>query len=310
IGDIAWSADNRSLIVTGVRQGIRRLWRLSVDDGSEEALSAAGEGAYYPSVSRQGNRLAFVREQSDSDLWRAELLTPHGPSKMPVPVTSSTRIEGAPRFSPDGTKIAYQSGRSGEPEIWVSDPDGANAIQLTSLRADDPEMPSWSPDGRTIAFSGGGAFQIISAAGGQPRALSSDLGAFNGPSWSRDGRFLYYWKDSGGQAQIWKVPVAGGRAIQVTRSGGVASAESADGKSLYCTKRDARGIWRIPVIGGEETLVMDQLSNPLPGYWSLAEDGIYFVKWVPSSQPSIEFYDFATSRSTKLLTMSGLPDDW
>jgi len=310
IGDIAWSADSRSLIVTGVRHGIRRLWRLSVDDGSDEALSAAGEDAYYPSVSRQGDRLAFVREQSDSDLWRAELLTPHGPGKAPVPVTSSTRIEGAPRYSPDGAKIAYQSARSGEPEIWVSDPDGGNAIQLTLLRADDPEMPSWSPDGKTIAFSGGGAYQLISAAGGQPRELSTGFSGFNGPSWSRDGRFLYFWKDDAGQAQIWKVPVSGGHAIQVTHSGGFASAESLDGKFLYFTRRDAAGIWRMPVTGGKETLVMDQLSYRLPGYWALVEDGIYFVKTAPNSAASIEFYDFATRRSTKLLTMSGLPDDW
>ena len=166
VGTLAWSADSRSLVLTGQRDGVRQLWRVYVSDGHEEPLKELGENTYYPSVAKQGDRIAFVRNLSDSDLWSTKLVSPHGPGGPATHVLSSTRVEAAPRFSPDGKRIAFESLRSGTAEIWVSDPDGSNAEQITFLRTSDPEMPSWSPDGKTIAFGASGLNQLVSATGG------------------------------------------------------------------------------------------------------------------------------------------------
>jgi len=79
------------------------------------------------------------------------------------------------------------------------------------------------------------------------------------PSWSRDGRWVYFVSNRSGENQVWKVPAEEAKAVQVTRKGGFAAFESIDGRYLYYAKsRDASGIWRVPVDGGEEIQVLDQ----------------------------------------------------
>jgi Tol biopolymer transport system component len=79
------------------------------------------------------------------------------------------------------------------------------------------------------------------------------------PSWSRDGRWIYFASNRSGQWQVWKVPSSGeeaGSARQVTRGGGFGATESADGKYVYFSRRlsepldPQNAIWRVPVEGG------------------------------------------------------------
>lgn len=310
VGGLAWTADGNSLVMTGNREGVRKLWRLGIKDAREELLAGVGDDAFSPAVSRQGHRLAFVHDVENSDLWRTQLSSPQGPGAAPEHVVSSTRIEGAPRFSPDGSRIAYQSYRTGTPQIWVSDPDGSNAVQITFLRTAKPDAPAWSPDGRTIAFGEGGKFQLVSASGGPPRQIAQSLDYFNGPSWSRDGRFLYFWKPgTGGEAQIWKIAVDGGRPVQITRNGGFSSRESPDGKFLYFTKQKSSGIWKVPAEGGPETLVVDRAQASLPGYWDVVSDGIFYVD-AAGPNGTIAFFSFEKKQSTPVVSMRGGPDPW
>jgi hypothetical protein len=58
-----------------------------------------------------------------------------------------------------------------------------------------------------------------------------------------------------GRLEVWKVPVAGGQAIQITSRGGFAAFESQDGKTLYYAKGiDIDGLWSVPVNGGMKHL--------------------------------------------------------
>ena len=100
----------------------------------------------------------------------------------------------SPAFSPDGRTIAYMSAH----ELWLMDADGGNQRQLT--RAGElSEYPSWSPDGRALAFSGhrGGDFEVlrIDAAGGEERNLTNTPGDDKWPAWSPDGKQIAYISD-------------------------------------------------------------------------------------------------------------------
>jgi len=309
VGGVTWSAAGDSLILAGNQGGVRKLWRVSIKTGRDEELPGLGTDEYYPAVSRRGSRIAFVRDIEDCDLWRSEL-TADGGGRTPVRILSSKRVEGAPRFSPDGKKLAFQSYRSGVPEIWISNPDGTDAVQVTNLRTSKPEMPAWSPDGRWLAFADGG-FHVINSTGGQPRRLFTSADDFDGPSWSHDGQQIYFWRRHLGEdAQIWRVPATGGVEVQVTHNGGASSMESADGQFLYFTKLMRPGLWKMRVGGGAETLVIPSMPSDFPGYWALAADGIYYLDGSRPDTPEVDFYRFATRDSRRVVSLNGQPVVW
>jgi Tol biopolymer transport system component len=306
IGGLAWTADGQALVLSLNQHGTRRLMKLPASGAKPEPLPIGGEDAYYPAVSRSGNRLAFVRDISDTDLWRVELNAPPGRGR-PAALVTSTRRDAEPRFSPDGKKIAFQSNRSGSLEIWVSDADGSNQRQLTSFNGPNAAWPSWSPDGRHIVLWAG-ALYVVSSKGGPPSRVSDGEMGGELPSWSKDGKWIY--SASGINPNVWKVPAQGGRAIQITKNGAFSARESPDGQYLYYTKSDGPGIWRVPVSGGQETRVIEEFPQHLPDYWDVVDDGIYFADPTTSPYPTIKFLSFATRRKTPVAMLAGPAVAW
>jgi Tol biopolymer transport system component len=117
------------------------------------------------------------------------------------------------------------------------------------------------------------------------------------PSWSPDGRWIYFDSARSGEQQVWKMPANGGEPIQVTRDGGFAPLESQDGKFLYYLKRLIdTDVWRIPTDDGQGTRVLEGLSD----YRNLAvvENGLMFVPTRNTS--SLQFLNFVTGKITLL----------
>jgi Tol biopolymer transport system component/DNA-binding winged helix-turn-helix (wHTH) protein len=289
------------------------LWRIAVSgsggrSAEPQRISSLGENAFQPAISRRGHRLAYSSESFHSSIWR--LAAPAGPSarsgksagsfNRPTPFISSTRDDLAPQFSPDSKKIAFESRRSGNLEIWVCNGDGSNPVQLTSFHGPDVTTPRWSPDGGRIAFDSNaeGEFDIwvIDANGGKPQRMTTHPANDGNPSWSRDGGWIYFDSARAGEPQVWKIPANGGEAIQVTRDGGFAPLESPDGKFLYYVKSlFETNVWRIPVEGGQATMVLEGLSNYLN--LAIVEGGIYFVpKRGSAAGFSIQFLNLATNK--------------
>jgi Tol biopolymer transport system component len=142
---------------------------------------------------------------------------------------------------------------------------------------------------------------VVSAEGGRPRRLTREASQDAIPSWSADGRWVYFNSDRSGTYQIWKMPAQGGEALPVTKGGGFDSLESPDGKFLYYTKgREVPGIWRLPVGGGQETPVLDHHRAGYWRAWDVVADGIYFATAEVPSRPVIEFFSFATGQVTQI----------
>jgi len=306
-----WTADGREIVYSSNRAGPASLWKVSASGVTPaERLTVGGDNAVYPSVSRQGHRLAYAHGSADLNIYRIEISGSMGRPSSPAKFISSTQKDMNSQFSPDGKRIAFESTRSGNGEIWVSDSDGSNQAQVTFNGA-WTGTPRWSPDGRQIAFDSKREadwdIYTISLDGGLPRRVTTEPSDENVPSWSRDGRWIYFSSDRTGKQQVWKAPAEGGEPVQVTKEGGFLAFESPDGKYVYYTKdRDVQltpGIWRTPVEGGDETVVLDTFNAANWGDWAVVEEGIYFINCDAKGACAIQFFDFARRRVTQVAAL-------
>jgi Tol biopolymer transport system component len=128
-------------------------------------------------------------------------------------LTFGPNSSGTPRWSPDGTKIAFFSYRDwetteGTSEIYVMNADGSNIVRLTNNTVLD-NSPGWSPDGTKIAFASttqNSSYDVyvMNADGTDRVRLTTDPGQDDSPAWSPDGTKILFRSDrSTGYNEIW-----------------------------------------------------------------------------------------------------------
>jgi serine/threonine protein kinase len=330
ISRLAWTMNGQEIIYDSTLIGNWTLWRIPTSGGEPEALFS--ERAIYslPAVSRQGRQLAVVERHYDTDIRRLEgptAFTMFGPASVTkydrsgggveIKREQMTRLitsqgeDDSPQFSPDGKKIAFASNRSGSMEIWVCASDGGSPLQLTHAGVVGAGSPRWSPDGQRLVYDSNLNLLIVHAEGGSPRPLTMEASRDILPNWSRDGAWIYFSSDRGGDRQIWKMPSAGGPAVQLTRKGGFEAVEAPDGKALYYSKENTDGLWMIPSAGGEERPVPELAEAGRWRSWAMTLDGIYFVAHTGSAPPRpLKFFSFATRRVTQIGTVDRDPLPW
>ena len=317
---LAWSTDTE-LVFSSNRSGSSRLWRISTKPSSNPPiaeLNIAGEDARFPSFSRSGTgaptRLAYQRLVENLDIRRAEVIgegSLQHALKSSHSFIASTKSDDHPRYSPDGTKIAFVSGRSGTQEIWLCASDGSNPVRLTSMGGPIVIGPQWSPDGRRIAFfattgpAGTYVTYVADADDGRPSRVTRTDGELEAlPAWSRDGRSLYLTSGRSGSLQIWKTPLNDEEPVQLTKRGGAEASESPDGRIIYYTKvaEIGPGLWSVPTGGGDEQRVLESVRF---GYWAVVRGGIYFIDFdVPNdARRPVRFFNFQSRQVTQVGTV-------
>jgi Tol biopolymer transport system component len=128
------------------------------------------------------------------------------------------------------------------------------------------------------------------------------------PSWSRDGRSIYFASNRTGQWQIWKRELETERETQVTRNGGYAAFEAYDAKRLYYSKFEGGGLWSMPVGGGAEERITDALHRGYWGHFGVTETGIYLLDANAAPRPTILYYSFQTRQLTPVLQLEEHPN--
>ena len=191
---------------------LTQLWVLSLDAGAQPQgppQSARLDVPFDAEIPRRSPRgedwIAVARRGDAANLRR------YGPQSDASRVTDGPYHDAAPRWSPDGTSIAFHSDRSGTTQIWTVRADGTSLEQVTG-GPDEARHPIWSPDGARLAYSVEGSGAWVKALDrGNPAPL---LEGFEPWSWSADGRSL-----AGTAGGIVVLDVASGRATRVSVSG-------------------------------------------------------------------------------------------
>lgn len=238
---------------------------------------------------------------------------------MPISDGTPKRIaeglawEVQPRFSPDGTRIAFTSDRGGGDNIWVMNLDGTDKRQVTKEDFRLLNQPTWSPDGRFIAakkhfttersagtgeiwlyhVSGGGGVQVVERAN---ERLQKELGE---PVFAPDGSAIYYTRNTtsgpifeyaqdsnAGIFAIERKDLATGEVSTAVSGygGAVRPAPSPDGKQLAFVRRDKdqSQLWVKDLAKGREQMIYGALDLDVQETWAVT--GVYpNIDWLPDS---------------------------
>jgi eukaryotic-like serine/threonine-protein kinase len=307
-GTIAWSGDSASVVYT-VDPTMYQfyLWRAWLSGGRPpERLELAGLGARMPTMSAVANRLAFVRSLYTVGVYTLQA--------TPRRVLVSSFSDFQPQFSPDGSRLVFTSSRSGDERqhLWTAAADGSGARQLTHEPGISQASASWSPDGRQIAFDTFAedfrqSVWTIDADGGAPRLVAKENGAHM-PTWSRDGRWIYFQQTISGVGDTWRVAAAGGVPERVTSDGSAAWAiESMDGRELlYKHNIGEAPLLELPLGGGPARQVVPCVHDV---DYSVGEAGIYYAACGEGPQRAIHLLD-GSGRDRVLGTMRDLLAVW
>jgi dipeptidyl aminopeptidase/acylaminoacyl peptidase len=225
-GHKAWgqifSADGSRLYFVTRRGEHANLCATTPDGEWPRALTHLEADVSDPRPSPDGKTILFVHHPLD-DLNRSEICI------IPAEGGEIRRLTGAsqvwdlsPRWSRDGTRVAFISNRTGWRELHLLDPKSGETMPLTAGRA-DVQAFSWGPDGMLIAYvadrNGSGELQLLTVERRESRALRAEAGWHAFPQWSPDGSWLAVGFESPRHApDLWRVDVATGQATPLTQS--------------------------------------------------------------------------------------------
>jgi serine/threonine protein kinase/WD40 repeat protein len=296
--------DGESLLFSspmGTRVGI---FSMPVSGGEPKALVLGAELATAASIARRADRLAYAAGDFDENLWLAPV-DGSAPARLAI---ASTRQQREAQFSIDGERVVFTSMRTGYREVWTAKPDGSEAVQVTTFQGTVRSLgsPRWSPDRRSIAFDVYAAdnsdIYVVNAEGGRPRQVTSEASDEIRPSWSRDGKWIYFGSNRTGRYEIWRMPAAGGPVTQVSTDGGLEAHEAAD-RNLYFSGPDNLGLWSMSE--GARSARQVAGSEVRTGHWAVAGRRLYFRTESTRTEPQrILSIDLDTGKQRSLLTLS------
>jgi TolB protein len=134
-------------------------------------------------------------------------------------LTNDEATNYAPTWSPDGSRIAFETNRNVDYDLYVMNYDGSDLTQLTNTPEIIEASPAWSPDGKRIAFVAGqrkGDIYLMDADGTHVVQLTHASASSYDPAWSPDGKRIVFVSDEGGVENIYVMDADGTNIVQLT----------------------------------------------------------------------------------------------
>lgn len=227
---ISWAPDSRRIYFNTSMYWDNSVAAVDIETGEIERVGPGGSGQ----LSADGAMFAFTRNtrpqddaQSNQDIW--VMPAAGGEARALTPNTFDWR-DTEPRWSPDGTRLAFVSDRNGFNNLGVLDVATGDATMLLTEDVEHSE-PRWSPDGRWISFTRNLDYDYhifrIPAEGGEPEQLTHATGVNGGSRatgqtrgghlWHPDGEHIVYTHSGPSRTGDLRIlPVDGGEPRRIT----------------------------------------------------------------------------------------------
>lgn len=302
-----WSSDGAMLAYHSNQSGSWDIWVTQSSGGQPLNRTADHpEDDRFPSWSPDGRQIAFLSERGGGGYFVMSPLA--GVPNKVVAVTTGQFYGSPPQWSADGTLLA----------CVVEDTEGRFVEIVSPGSGDSRRLPlpgqslarfdlSWSPDDRYFAYVDAHALNshvtrlmVLRVADGDAFAVSDGFANDRSPSWSSDGRSLFFLSDRGGSMDLWRQRIREDGAPEgapepITTGIGIRHAEfSPDGAKLaYSKGRRVSNVWRVPILPDR------------PAEWADARQ-------VTFEQAFIEHVDVSSDGQRLLLSSDrrGNPDLW
>lgn len=200
-----WSPDGSKIAFASDRDGNLYIYVTSLNGGEVQQVTS-GTGERNPDWSRGGGRLAA---SSYVDNTNSEILAFDLDGSNAVNLSNDPAGDFEPIWSPDGSRLAFLSNRTGGStnfDIFVVNADGSGLVNVSNSPLGN-KFPVWSPDGNQIAFQsqrdGNDEIYVVNADGSDLRRLTYDAAADQLPSWSPDGTRIAFASLRDGHSQVY-----------------------------------------------------------------------------------------------------------
>ena len=228
LNGFSWLPDSSGFVCSSSRGStmlyppVFNLRTITRNGGGDAAVTFGDDSYLEPDVHPVGS-VVVSRVRTRSDIWKFSVSgSPAENTRNATRITRQTGHVQTPSVSPDGTRIVYISDNGGHANLWVATVGTSNPRQITFET--DPMIsvgvPVWSPRGDQIAFvinnRGQGGLWAVRPDGTALRYIVRGWA----PGWSRDGRWLYYWRLGETSRRIEKISIEGGetRVVREDRS--------------------------------------------------------------------------------------------
>jgi Tol biopolymer transport system component/DNA-binding winged helix-turn-helix (wHTH) protein len=298
---LTWSVDNTHIVFANDIGDGGALWQVDLQ-GNVSRLPF-GEEASTPTVSSTG-QLAYARGTDRLEIWRIDVAAKNPAAQ---PLIASTRRQMNAQISPDGTRIAFQSDRSGSSEIWIATADGANPVRISSFGGPLSGAPSWCSDGKRLAFDSRAArrsaIYVADIDERVVREIPASVGNLALPVWSADCKWLLA---SDGNNRLFIVPATGGNAELFTSQPTYYA--SAAGDEIVFNVKNATGVrlWRKKIGGNKEEPLTGMPQLSYTDAWIASASRVYFTTRV-NEAVTVRAYDLTDGKIQDVATLPHPP---